>query len=283
MRYLKSFNERLGVNLDIDAQVDEYFRQINSSDKKDFQFIYKNEKGEFPFTLYIGSLNRSSGNFAMDITTGEMSIYLRSRTDHSTLLHEVKHLDFATRKPDYHKELLYLANKSLSGVGSLDPLSKITHIFYIFNDNEFQSKYHGYYKEFDNWISSRVSSNPTPKEIWGLFAEFLTSVKDRTWSWYFMDGEFRFSDYLSDAQINRLFTQFIYNKDIYRGELDNPVKYFTIGLKKSFKTKFNKYTQDELKEIEKLKKFYEKRINHRLPRYRRKFSRLIQLMIDKWC
>ena len=142
MRYLKSFNERLGVNLDIDAQVDEYFKCINNSDKKTFQFIYKNEKGEFPFTLYISNLNGSSGNFAMDITTGEMSIYLRSRTDHSTLLHEVKHLDFATRKRDYHKELLYLANKSLSGVGSLDPLSKITHIFYIFNDNEFQSKYH---------------------------------------------------------------------------------------------------------------------------------------------
>jgi len=54
MKYLKSFNERLGFNLDIDKQVEKFYKEIVNSQEKEFNFVYENDKGRFPFKVIIG-------------------------------------------------------------------------------------------------------------------------------------------------------------------------------------------------------------------------------------
>lgn len=282
MKYLQSFNERLGFNIDLDKQVEEFYKEIVNSAEMEFNFVYQNDRGKFPFKLIIGNLNKK-GAFRIDIETGEKKILLKHRRDYATLLHEIKHLDYSTRKKDFYKDIFHLANERLSKMKSLDPLNSITSVFYLYNDNEFQSKYHGYYIEFDNFIAKNISSDPTPMEIWSLFERFLISTNDKSWTWYFKDDEFKFENYLPKSQINRLFTQFIYKGDIYKGEYDNLIKWLITGIKRLFKTKLNKYSEGELMEINKIKRFYEKQINIRLPKYRKRFLRMVQLMVDKWC
>ena len=285
MKYLQSFNERLGLNLDIDKQVEKFYKEIVNSQEKEFNFVYENDKGRFPFKVIIGGGLKGNnwGRYNFNIETGAMKITLKNRSDYASLLHEVKHLDYSTRVGEYWKDIIQWGSIRLSKISSMDPLNSITNVFYLYNDNEFQSKYHSYYIDFDSFVAKNISDNPTPNEILSLFERFLISNRDDSWLWYFKNDEFKFEDYLSKAQINRLFTQFVYKNDIYNGEYDNLIKWLITGIKRLFKTKLNKYSEGELMEINKIKRFYEKQINMRLPKYRKKFLRIVQLMVDKWC
>jgi hypothetical protein len=285
MKYLQSFNERLGLNLDIDKQVEKFYKEIVNSQEKEFNFVYENDKGRFPFKVIIGGGLKGSnwGTYNFNIESGSKTIKIKSRGDYATLLHEVKHLDYSTRNKEYWRDIFKWGELKLSKIGSYDPLNSITNVFYLYNDNEFQSKYHSYYIDFDNFIAKNISDNPTPTEIWSLFERFLMSNRDNSWSWYFKDEKFKFEDYLSKSQINRLFTQFIYNNDIYNDEYNSLIKWISTSIRRLFKTKLNKYSEKELKDIDKVKRFYEKQINLRLPKYRRRFLRIVQLMVDKWC
>ncbi len=287
MKYIQSFNEKFGIKSDLEEQAKKYFNEISSSDKNEFIFIYKNKKGNFPFTLKIGKVKKLDGQFKKDTSTKKLTILLSDRRDYSTFLHELKHLDYSIVKEFFYKDIFHVSNSKLKILKKNDPLIVAQSIFYLLDTNEFESRYHGYYVSFDKFISDylhfNLLDNPTPSDIYNLFEKFLSQSPDTSWTWYVYDKEFRFENHLTESQINRLFHQFVFTKDFYKDEYDSIFTYIKSYIKKAFRSTFNNYNEEELTDIEKNKKLIENKINQRLPKYRKKFFRLVTLMVDKWC
>jgi hypothetical protein len=135
--------------------------------------------------------------------------------------------------------------------------------------------------DFDDFISKNISKNPTPGEIYTLFERFLATTNDNSWTWYVNDKEFKFEEYFTKDNINSLF-RLISKTDFYKDEYKNIFKYIKSIIKRAFKITFKIYTKEELLDIERTKKMYENQINKRLPIYRKKFFKLVPLMVDKW-
>lgn len=289
MKYLQFF-EKFGISKNLEDQCKSYFDEIKENPtKNNFDFLFQNNTGEYQFKVKIGKFDgKTLGryNLSLDSETGKINniiIYLKDRNNYSTLLHELKHLDYATRKPSFYKDIFHKSKETLGELRGSKKLIFAEEVFYLLDTNEFESRYHGYYADFDDFISNNISKNPTPSEIYNLFEKFLAGNQDKSWTWYTKDDEFKFEDYLTSSQINRLFHQFVYIKDFYKDEYDNVIKYLKSQIKKAFKSSFNKYTKEELLEINRTKKMIESKINKRLPKFRKKFFRLVSIMIDKWC
>lgn len=290
MKYLKPFNEKFGINKDLDDQCRNFFKKVQENPQENnFNFILKNEKGEYPFELKVGTFDGGThGRFNLilndDKSIKKTLIYLKNRNDYSTFLHELKHLDYATRKRNFYKDVFHVAKDKLSELRN-HPLVLAHEIFYLLDKNEFESRYHGYYVDFDNFISKNISKNPTPGEIYSLFERFLIHVtnsdKDLSWTWYVNDREFKFENFFKKDDLNSLF-RIISKTDFYKDEYKNVFRYIKSIIKRAFKLTFKIYTKEELLDIERTKKMYETQINKRLPNYRKKFFKLVPLMVDKW-
>jgi len=289
MKYLQSFNEKFGIKSRLSEQVDSYFQHIQENpDKYEFTFYYAYNKLGVEdilqkFTVKIGKLKGLHGQYSFNLKTKEATILLSDRNNKSTLLHEIKHLDYALHKDRFNHDIFHVAKDRLGKISKKDKLSYAGEIFYILDQNEFEARYHGYYIDFDEFIKSSEIDNPTPGQIYELFEKFLIGYHDVSWTWYVKDDEFKFEDYFSDSLINRLFNQFVYTKDFYSDEYENMFKYIRSILKKSYRKVFNKYTSEEIIEIKRTKKLFERKINQRLPKYRKKLFKLVPLMVDKWC
>jgi len=290
MKYLQTINEKFGIKKRLTDQVDGYFRVIQENpDKDEFTFYYAYDTLDVKdilqkVTIKIGKVKNLHGQYTFDIKTKETTILLSDRNDKSTLLHELKHFDYALHKRDFHKNIFHTAKDRLDkNLSKRDRLNYAQEIFYLLDQNEFEARYHGYYIDFDEFISNSEIDDPTPGEIYELFEKFLSQTSDNSWTWYIKDDKFKFEDYFSNSLINRLFNQFIYTKDFYADEYENMFKYIKSILMKSYKRVFNSYSDKEIIEIKRTKKLFENKINHRLPKYRRKMFKLVPLMVDKWC
>ena len=290
MKYLQTINEKFGIKKRLVEQVDGYFRVIQENpDKHEFTFYYAYDSLGIKdilqkVTVKIGKVKGLHGQYSFNPNTKETTILLSDRNDKSTLLHELKHLDYALHKRDFHKNIFHTSKDRLSkSLSKRDKLNYAQEIFYLLDQNEFESRYHGYFIDFDEFISKSKIKDPTPGEIYELFESFLSQSEDISWTWYVKEDEFKFENYFSDSLINRLFNQFVYTKDFYADEYENMFKYIRSIFKKSYRRIFNSYSDEEIIEIKRTKKLFERKINQRLPKYRKKLFKLVPLMVDKWC
>ena len=167
----KKLNERLGIIQDMEKQVEDYIKTIKRKPiSKVFNLVYSCDLGTYKFKLIIDPKIDCKGYFNDD-TRGNFSIYLANRSDEETLLHEVKHLDFNLRKKGKTRTPYSRSEKIISIEGKNAKVSKRTlelleHIFYVYDENEFQSKYHSFYKKFDILMSElKVEADKVGEEI----------------------------------------------------------------------------------------------------------------------
>lgn len=138
----KKLNEKLGISQDMEQQVDDYMKTIRSKPiSKVFKLLYKCDLGNYYFKLVIDPKITSEGYFTSDPSsiTG-LEIHLKDRDDESTLLHEVKHLDYYLRKKGKTKTIYDRMERSVSNSDktkvSQRTLALLEHIFYIYDENE---------------------------------------------------------------------------------------------------------------------------------------------------
>lgn len=304
MRYLLKFNERLGISLDIENQVKGYMTKIkNNPDKNHFNFLYQCDKGNFFFTLDIKDLpigNEGSLSVESDDENKNGDIFIitiSDRSDESTLLHEVKHIDFYLNQKKCFNNIYYkFLNKldDLKDELKVNP-TKLKEIFYVYDRNEFESKYHSYYKDFDNFLLDLIKNGYLkdkkiePIDIKICFYSFLSKTEDKSWTWYTYVTNFKFTDYMHKKDINNLFLSLIKDKNI---ELSGKDLIYSINLYKDvykylknkiFKIfKIDKIKKEDQDKIDKLVNYFESDIRKINKIYRKKMYRLIPLMIEKY-
>jgi hypothetical protein len=297
MKHLKRFDERLGIIKDIEEQVELYMRTIESKPiSKTFKFFYHCDLGTYPFRLVIDSKLDSRGYFTN--INEDFYIYIKERDDESTLLHEVKHLDFFLRnkniKNPYVKSQIAISMDGKNAKVSQRTLDILEHIFYIYDENEFQSKYHSFYKDFDIMISKLKLELTNKGESNLLTTKGIRHIfynerwwSDATFTWYVTkEGkEFKFSDYVDKDELRIVFYYILMEqkRKTFSNMYLDVFSYIAHNIVKDMKRFFKIFTKKERQEIEKYINFFEKDINKKLIKYRRRMSRIVTLACEKYC
>lgn len=293
MRYIKNFNESLGISKDLERQVDNYLSIIANSKSQKFDLIYECEGMSYPFTLYIlnkiGDSEYTFGQFIANMggTYSEQLIIEMKKskgayTDKYTLLHEVKHLDYYIRQKKKFTDFLYRSGELLHNLPKGQYLSLIKEILYAFDKNEFESQYHSYYIEIDEYISNNINKykSPSSGDISALIYECLVQTDNKLYTWWWNTKKFNFDDYFSEKELNKVLVSLI-SKDNKKYDL---LYYLTNleGIKRFIKHNLNIYTNEEKLEMRKIRKDLEREINKRRIEFRKKFIRIFTIMSNKY-
>lgn len=287
----KKIDERLGISQDMEQQVEGYMKTIRERPiSKVFKLLYQCDLGSYFFKLVIDSKISSEGYFTGSSTSiGDLEIHLKDREDESTLLHEVKHLDYYLRKKGKTKNIYDRMQRSISNSDekkvSKETLLLLEHIFYIYDENEFQSKYTSFYKSFDIFLSKQ-NKDFTTTEIRELFFDYKKWSDDPTFIWYTVDSNYNFTfDKFVDKDELRVVFNYIISEHSRR-TFKNPyldfLSYLVADIKKNIKIRFKLFTDKEKLEIEKSIRFFEKDINKRIQKYKKRMSRIVTLACDKY-
>lgn len=298
MKHIKKFNEALGINKDLEEQVDAYYKEIVENPDKDvFNFFYHHNNVKQGFKLDIKKLSGNNGSVVhgnLELNGNSVIIHLSNRNDKPTLLHEVKHLDYFLRLyPDISKvtDKNSIKKTNIFGIRDVIGVDKysrvIYYILYIFDPNEFQSRYHGYYVQIDEYIKKHISENPTTDEIYKLVDKCLNSSIDDCFKIYMSNDPIRFDDYESIRNINMVFDSIILNDTKSTNKIYSKIKQFLPNIPideviTKFKQYFNIYSKKEKFKIDTVVNRLEKEMNKRKLKYKRKFLRLYQIMCDKY-
>jgi hypothetical protein len=293
--------EALGIDKDIESQAQEIYKKIKHSNKNEFSFILYETSGNYFFKLIIGKFDKTaSGRFIISDDNKEMTVLLKDRNDYSTLLHEMKHLSRAIKNKGSHfNDFIYKTHKLISNMDlkDKDPIKVQKQIFYVYDIDEFEAKYHGYYVDLDIYLKKIIDikkQSPNDKSvskdfIIDVIKGFLNTCDDMTYTWWvgYFNGEkvskeFNFSNYLKESDINRLF-YLITKKDFKPGySYTDMFKEIYFDLKNILKTKMNIYSKEDKVLIQKYRKSFELEINKRKKVFSKKFYRLFSIMVDKY-
>lgn len=298
MKHLNRFNERLGIIKGMEEQVELYMKTIESKPiSKIFKFFYHCDLGTYPFQLVIDPSIDSRGYFTE--RDGKFYIYINDKTDESTLLHEVKHLDYNLRNKGnttnaYTKSKMAISLDGKQAKVTQRTLDMLEHIFYIYDENEFQSKYHSFYKDFDTLISKLKLDLDKKGEPELLTTKGIRHIfynerwwSDATFTWYVTkeSKEFKFDDYVDEDELRIVFYYILMEQK--RRTFSNPYldvfSFIANNIVKDIKKFFKIFTNKEKREIEKYITFFERDINKKLIKYRRRMSRIVTLVCEKYC
>jgi hypothetical protein len=287
----KKIDERLGISQDMEQQVEGYMKTIREKPiSKVFKLLYQCDLGSYFFKLIIDPKIDAEGYFTGSSTfVGDLEIHLKDREDESTLLHEVKHLDYYLRKKGRTKNIYDRMQRSISNSDekkvSKRTLGLLEHIFYIYDENEFQSKYTSFYKSFDLFLSKQ-NKEFTTNEIRELFFDYKKWTEDTTFSWYTVtsDYDFTFDRFVDKDELRVVFNYIIseHSRRTFKNPYLDFLSYLVADIKKNIKIRFKLFTDKEKLEIEKLIRFFEKDINKRIQKYKKRMSRIVTLACEKY-
>ena len=275
----------------MEKQVEGYMKTIRERPiSKVFKLLYQCDLGSYFFKLVIDPKIEPNGYFTGSSTSiGDLEIHLKDREDESTLLHEVKHLDYYLRKKGKTKNIYDRMERSIPASDktkvSQRTLGLLEHIFYIYDENEFQSKYTSFYKSFDLFLSKQ-NKNFTTSEIKELFFDCKKWTKDMVFSWYTVasDYNFAFDKFVDKDELRVVFNYIIseHSRRTFKNPYLDFLSYLVADIKKNIKIRFKLFTDKEKIEIEKAIRFFEKDINKRIQKYKRRMSRIVTLACDKY-
>jgi hypothetical protein len=287
----KKIDERLGISQDMEKQVEGYMKTIRERPiSKVFKLLYQCDLGSYFFKLVIDPKLDCKGYFTGDnASVGGMEIYLKDRENESTLFHEVKHLDYYLRKKGKTKNIYDRIQRSISNSDekkvSKRTLGLLEHIFYIYDENEFQSKYTAFYKSFDLFLSKQ-NKEFTTTEIRELFFDYKKWTDDTTFSWYTVvsDYDFTFDKFVDKDELRVVFNYIIseHSRRTFKNPYLDFLSYLVSDIKKNIKIRFKLFTDKEKEKIEKAIKFFEKDINKRIQKYKKRMSRIVTLSCEKY-
>lgn len=282
MKHLKLF-EAHGIDLDIEDQVDKYFDEIQKNpNRTDFNFLFQNDQANTFFKLRIDPSIDSEGK-CIEGDGDYFEIVIKKRNDVATLLHEVKHLDFRIKNKKLYQSVYYKAKEILNNY--TDTPQVLAEIFYLYDENEFQSKYHSYYKEFKLYCKDRLTPDSNLDKVKYLWMKYLLNCDDKSWAYYLVDKEFKFGHYISSKKLDECIYQMIEAGITEKSDLFKWSKNWLVNniklLWNQFRKKIGYYTKEERVEIDKIKKYFETVFQQRHTKYKRKFSRMILLVADQ--
>jgi hypothetical protein len=288
----KKIDERLGISQDMEQQVEGYMKTIRERPiSKTFRLLYQCDLGNYFFKLIIDPKIDSEGYFTgSPISIGDLEIHLKDREDESTLLHEVKHLDYYLRKKGRTKTIYDRMERSVSTSDNTKvserTLALLEHIFYIYDENEFQSKYNSFYKSFDLFLSKQ-NKEFTTTEIKNLFFDFKKWTGDSVFIWYTQpdsDYIFSFERFVDKDELRVVFNSIIseHSRKTFKNPYLDFLSYLVADVKKNIKIKFKLFSKKEKEEIEKVIKFFEKDITKRIQKYKKRMSRIVTLACEKY-
>lgn len=283
MKHLILF-EAYGIDSNIENQVDEYFQKVKSNpDESVFNLLFRNDIENVFFKLIINPDIDVEGRF-VETNTGRFEITIKNRDDVSTILHEVKHLDFRIRNKKLEQTVHYKAERILNNYA--DTPKALIEVFYLYDENEFQSKYHGYYKDFKIYCQDKITSKSTLQQIKYHWMKYLLSCNDSSWAYYLCDTEFKFENFISDKKLDLcLFRMIESGVNNSHDKLTWGKNWLVNNLKliwSEIRKKLGFYSKEERREIDKLKRYFENQLQLKHKKFRRKFTRMITAIADQY-
>lgn len=303
--------EKYGINKELKSQVDKYYKEILDNPDKDifkFEYVIIEPKAlggkiiiKFKLTINtnIAKDNKSSklqGQYQIKMAFSDKFapryfIEIDSRENYDTLFHEVKHLDFFVRRknsienPSYNNVYNDIFKKSKDNFKNIKGSNsqKLSFLFYQYDKDEFESKYHGYFSGFEKYLLSKKSENLTRKELFYHFNKYINDHEDQTSKEYLNGDNIDLNEMFSERFINKIFYSYIMNAE-YMGKWETKLDIFLefIVGKEWIKTTLNMYSEKEKGLIDKAINHFEKELNKRKRKYKKKFLRIVTAMFDKY-
>jgi len=191
-------------------------------------------------------------------------------------------MDYDLSNKHTYSNILSKSSKILSNSKD-DYKQTAQRLFYYIDPNEYEARYHECYMEFDDFLKDKKSLIKKPGDVATAFDVFLDTRKDKSHLYYFVkDFSFEWLLNGNKRKINQILHS-ISNKDFYPKEYNNNYRFIETMVKKAFKSTFNRYSEEEMRDIEKTKKTYEKMINKNLKKYNKKFFKIVPAMVEKYC
>lgn len=273
MKYIKVF-EKWGINTNIEQYAKEYFARIMADKERDrFNFLYKNDKGNYYFDLTIRKNDKKEnlGYFTYDKKMGWMTINLSNRNDYSTLLHELKHLDRHTRV----KKTTSI--RKAKGWSDEMEYSRLNYLLYLLDPDEFEAKLHGYYADIDAYLEEHLPENPDKALVLKYINNYLASYKDNSHLLYKSKSEIMIEKIAGEDYLKRLFTALMDGNVVKK----NTIKYSLSKLTSLIKSIVGlDYFDDAY--YTKTIRYLNKILNFNLVKFNRKFNRMCYGLVDKY-
>jgi hypothetical protein len=292
MKYISLF-ESFGVDRNLESQSLEISNIIASDPSaKKFKFLYKNDLGEFPVWIIIDDSLNQAGKFLnykdKNNVSKKFEIYLRDGNDKGTIIHELKHMDHAIRNKKrsiFAKASSFIRNqentKLKTGQYSLEG------VFYMYDIDEFEARLHNYYKDFDTYLSDKVTNETKLSDIRQLFVNFFESYGDNSFLYYLdKPDKFMLRKIIDERKlysiINKMIEDGVYdNKNKYAFAKDTIIETFKKGIKNIIQN-LGFYKKDRVREINRTIDYFDGLIKQRNIKFRRKVFNLITLMANKY-
>jgi hypothetical protein len=284
MKYIKIF-EKWGISQEVEDSAKYYVQQMLKNPKNKYTFIYHSQKGDYQFDIIIDKFKnpKQYGEFTYDIdrNNGETSGYtiqITKRDDIEVLIHELKHFDRHLRKGT-NTDMLS------TGTSEMDKLkiesSTIQQIFYLFNTDEYEARYHEYYSGIDKYLSENLKENPNSKDVISMINFYLESVvSDKSYKLWKIDFNIDILKNSKKKDLIKIFNQILDNKPFLPRINFNDIKGTYKALVRFIKSEIGMEVTPE--NFDKLVKKLNLQINRNKEKFRKKFNRLYTIMIDKY-
>lgn len=284
MKYIKLF-EKWGISQEVEDSAKYYVQQMLKNPKNKYIFIYHSQKGDYYFEIIIDKFKdpRQNGEFTYDIDrnsdkTSGYTIQITKRDDIKTLIHELKHLDRHLRK-GINTDMLS------TGTSEMDKLkiesTSIKQIFYLFNTDEYEARYHEYYYGIDKYLSENLKENPNSKDVISMINFYLESVvSDKSYKVWKIDFNIDILKSSKKKDIIKIFNQILDDKPFLPRINFNDIKGTYKALVRFIKSEIGMQVTPE--NFDKLVKKLNLQINRNKEKFRKKFNRLYTIMVDKY-
>jgi hypothetical protein len=284
MKHIKVF-EKWGINQEVEDSAKYYVQQmLNEPNKNKYTFTYYSSKGDYDFDIIIYKFKdkNKSGDFEYyhsnnsDNKTSDYTIRITKRDDIGTLIHELKHFDRHLRK-GINTDMLSVGTNIMHNMKTTKQMQQI---FYLFNIDEFEARYHEYYSEIDDYLSKNLKENPTNKEVVEMINYYLKHIDNKTYLLWKIDFNIDILNNSNKKELIKLFNKILDNKPLLPIVNFNDLKGTYKSLVRFIKSEIGMEVTPE--NFNKLVKKLNSQINKNKEKFNKKFNRLYSIMVDKY-
>jgi hypothetical protein len=285
MKYIKIF-EKWGISKEVEDSAKYYVQQmLKEPNKKKYTFVYYSEKGDYNLDIIIdkfkdknqyGEFTYSDDENSENKTSGYY-IKITRRDDIKTLIHELKHFDRLLRKGP-NTDMLSVGTIKMDDLKLSDLVKQI---FYLFNTDEYEARYHEYYYGIDKYLSENLKENPNSKDVISMINFYLESVvSDKSYKLWKIDFNIDILRNSTKKELIKVFNKILDNKPFLPRINFNNIKGTYKALVRFIKSEIGMEVTPE--NFDKLVKKLNLQINRNREKFRKKFNRLYTIMIDKY-
>lgn len=268
--------EKWGISNELESTAKKFHSEILNSESNEFVFNFMGGLIKVIVGGYPGTKNK---NMLGQYYHYNNTIYLKDRGDYPTFLHELKHAERANKS--YSKSFTKRASAWMD-INS-PPKQDLFMVFYIYDEEEFEAKYNGWYAYIDDYLKNNplVKYDPSSDDIINLVNEAFDKCPDKTWIYYKSPIEIKLSEISNVSYLKNLIQGTSKLKMYTDGTFDSPKNY---GKFRKFIDRLIDYfdlgKNDEVFQNKKEK--LEKYLNSNKEKFSRKLNRIYSIMVDRY-